>query len=210
MSIDSISIIPFANSGHYSTEGMDSRLRKEDAKKSGLPGINQPFHVESQVKKPGSQQELNEAEKREVERLKKRDAEVRAHERAHIAAGGPYVSGAQFEYQRGPDGHNYAVGGDVSIDTSSIKGDPEATIRKMQIVRRAALAPKDPSPQDRAVAARASQIEAKARMELSQIRLMENTSSNTTGASDGKNYTTEKNLQRDFHLNPFSVIDIIA
>ena len=39
---------------------------------------------------------------REVERLQERDREVRAHERAHMTAGGSYVrGGATFEYQRG-------------------------------------------------------------------------------------------------------------
>ena len=44
--------------------------------------------------------------------------------------------------------------------------DPKDTIRKMQQVKRAALAPSQPSGQDRNVAARASQIEAEARIEL--------------------------------------------
>jgi hypothetical protein len=45
---------------------------------------------------------------------------------------------------------------------------PEATIHKMQQVRRAALAPAEPSGTDRAAAAQASQIEARARMERIQ------------------------------------------
>ncbi len=61
----------------------------------------------------------------------------------------------------------YAVGGEVKIDTTPEK-DPEATIRKMQQVRKAALAPTQPSAQDRSVAAQASQIEAEARAELTK------------------------------------------
>jgi hypothetical protein len=61
----------------------------------------------------------------------------------------------------------YAVGGEVQIDTSPA-GSPEATIRKMQQIRRAALAPSQPSGTDRAVAAQASQIETQARMAKSQ------------------------------------------
>ncbi len=101
--------------------------------------------------------------------LRQRDREVRAHEAAHAAAGGPYVRGGpSFQYTRGPDGRLYAVGGEVQIDVSPVSGDPEATIAKMQVVRRAALAPARPSAQDRAVAARAAQAEMRARME--QIR----------------------------------------
>ena len=83
-----------------------------------------------------------------------------------MAAGsGVVIGGANYEYQSGPDGKMYAVGGEVKIDTSREK-DPAQTISKMQQVRRAALAPAQPSAQDRSVAAQAAQIEAEARSEL--------------------------------------------
>ncbi|MGD1972769.1 MAG: putative metalloprotease CJM1_0395 family protein, partial [Desulfobacterales bacterium] len=75
--------------------------------------------------------------------------------------------GATYQYQRGPDGKMYAVGGEVKIDTTPER-DPEDTIRKMQQVRKAALAPTQPSAQDRSVATQASQIEAEARAELTK------------------------------------------
>ncbi len=116
------------------------------------------------------EKDLGEEEKRQVDKLKKTDQEVRAHERAHMAAGsGLVMGGASYEYERGPDGKMYAVGGEVKIDTSKER-DPVATIRKMQKVRRAALAPAQPSGQDRSVAAQASQIEAEARIELQKER----------------------------------------
>jgi len=84
---------------------------------------------------------LNDEEMQLISELQSRDTEVRAHEAAHVAASQGYSSGsASFEYQTGPDGKRYAVGGEVSIDTSS-ESTPEATIRKMQVVRSAALAP---------------------------------------------------------------------
>lgn len=111
--------------------------------------------------------ELSEEEKQKVKELKKIDAKVKAHEQAHVAAGGDLVKGrVNYQYQVGPDNKKYAVGGEVSIDIAPVPGDPEATIRKMQKVKRAALAPADPSPQDRSIATKASQIEAKARIEL--------------------------------------------
>jgi len=114
---------------------------------------------------------LSEEEQREIEELKRRDLEVKAHEQAHIAAGGPYVrGGAHYEYQRGPDGKLYAVGGEVSIDVSPIPDNPEATIRKMQVVRRAALAPAQPSAQDYHIAAMASMEMQKARAELARMK----------------------------------------
>ena len=100
----------------------------------------------------------------EVVRLKADEQRGIAHENAHKAAGGQYAGAAHYSYTTGPDGKRYISGGEVSIDLS--KGStPEDTIIKMQQVRRAALAPADPSSQDISVAAKASMIEARARME---------------------------------------------
>lgn len=104
---------------------------------------------------------------REVERLKQIDREVRAHEHAHTAVGGRYAGPERYEYTNGPDGKQYAVGGEVSIDISKER-EPQATITKMQIVRAAAMAPAKPSGQDMRVAATASQIEGEARQELAR------------------------------------------
>lgn len=95
----------------------------------------------------------DEARLRELKRI---DAVVQRHERAHRAVGGSYTGPATFTYKTGPDGRPYAVAGEVRIDASAVPGDVEATVAKMRVVIAAALAPVDPSPQDRAVAARAS------------------------------------------------------
>ena len=101
-----------------------------------------------------------------IQQLKNRDTHVRAHEQAHLAVAGQYAAGgASFSYQTGPDGVKYAVGGEVPIDMSSEKS-PEATIQKMETVRRAALAPSDPSSADRQIAAEASAKEMQAVEEL--------------------------------------------
>lgn len=100
--------------------------------------------------------------------LKKRDREVRQHEQAHMAAGGQLIlGGATYRYQQGPDGQRYAVGGEVSIDTSPGR-TPQETLAKAQTIRAAALAPMNPSGADRAAAAKASAMEAQARQDLSQ------------------------------------------
>ncbi len=108
---------------------------------------------------------LTEAERKEVQKLKQRDREVRAHEAAHKAAGGSLASAPTFQTVKGPDGRSYAVSGEVKIDTSPVPNNPEATIRKMEIVRRAALAPSQPSAQDRQVAADAAAKAQQARAE---------------------------------------------
>lgn len=109
---------------------------------------------------------LSDAEQKQVNELKARDREVRAHEQAHKAVGGAYTGAISYEYQKGPDGRSYAVGGEVPIDASAIQGDPEATIEKMRVVKAAALAPAEPSGQDRKVAAQADATAAQARAEL--------------------------------------------
>ncbi len=98
--------------------------------------------------------------------LAARDREVRMHERAHAAVGGQFAGAPTYEYTRGPDGNSYAISGEVSISTSAIAGDLEATIAKAEQVQSAALAPSDPSPADRRIAAQAAQTAAQARVEL--------------------------------------------
>ncbi len=115
-------------------------------------------------KRPG---ELTQEEEKQVAELKARDAEVRAHEQAHVAASGGLTNGPiHYEYQRGPDNQQYAIGGHVSIDTSPVPGDPEKTIQKAQTIRRSALAPAEPSGADKRIAAKASSMEQEARTEL--------------------------------------------
>ncbi|MDA8164087.1 MAG: putative metalloprotease CJM1_0395 family protein [Desulfobacteraceae bacterium] len=116
-----------------------------------------------------SRHQLSRSEQLEVAQLKEADTAVRAHEMAHLAAAGPYArSGASYKFQRGPDGNSYAVGGEVQIDASP-ESDPEETIRKMQVVRQAALAPASPSPQDMKVAARAAATLADASQKLVKL-----------------------------------------
>ncbi len=131
---------------------------------------------EEDTTKPGAvknnfNKELNEEEKKVVQELRARDQEVRAHENAHKAAAGGYATGGPtYTYQTGPDGKRYAIGGEVQIDTSEVPNDPEATIRKAQVIRRAALAPAEPSGQDQRVAAQARVIENRARQEIAKER----------------------------------------
>lgn len=96
--------------------------------------------------------ELSTEEQEQVDQLEERDREVRAHEQAHAMVGGQYAGSPSYEYQTGPDGRRYAVGGSVPIDVSPVPGDPQATIDKMQQVAAAALAPAEPSAADRSIA----------------------------------------------------------
>jgi len=74
------------------------------------------------------------------------------------------------------------VAGEVGIDTSKGR-TPEETLARAQQIRAAALAPADPSGQDRAVAAAASQMAADARAEIARASMEENTKSQQGGAN---------------------------
>jgi alkanesulfonate monooxygenase SsuD/methylene tetrahydromethanopterin reductase-like flavin-dependent oxidoreductase (luciferase family) len=98
--------------------------------------------------------------------LQSRERAVRAAEISQAVLAGKYAGPPVYSYARGPDGQAYAVSGDVPIDVSPIPNDPEATLRKMQVVLQAAMASGEASPQDVRVAAQARAVAAQARAEL--------------------------------------------
>ncbi len=113
------------------------------------------------------------ADRATIRNLRKTDREVKQHERAHQVTAGPFAIGSpEYTYEEGPDGKRYAVGGQVLVDISPIPGDPEGTIEKMERVRKAALAPLNPSEQDEKVAATAVTIEDKMRESLLSQRVV--------------------------------------
>lgn len=121
----------------------------------------------SQAKTPTGQP-LSDTQQKQVDELKKIDKDTRAHEQAHLAAaGGLAVSGANYKLTTGPDGKQYANGGDVSVDVSPGR-TPEETVRKARIIQAAALAPAGPSGQDFSVAAQARAMEMQAQAEIAK------------------------------------------
>lgn len=117
--------------------------------------------------------ELSAEEQQQVQQMRSRDREVRTHEQAHKASGAGHTGSIHLEYEAGPDGRRYAVAGSVSIDTSGVSDDSEATLRKMEVVQRAALAPSNPSSADRQVAAQASRQAQQARAQIAADRYSE-------------------------------------
>ena len=159
----------------------DSKTR--DSKASKNPSEDQATTQADSAAKDVYSQELTQAELQLLQTLKQTDTKVRRHEMAHIAAGGRYItSGANFTYQRGPDGKNYVIGGEVGIDTSPVPGDPQATIQKMRQVKNAALAPANPSSQDMRVASKASQTASKALSDLMILETKKRAESNESKA----------------------------
>lgn len=128
--------------------------------------------------------ELTPEQVAQLTKLRARDREVRQHEAAHLAAsGGLAVSGASFSYQKGPDGVNYAVGGEVQIDTSSGR-TPQESLERARTIQAAALAPAQPSGQDKAVAAAAQKMELQARTELAQQATQRKSEKTAQGQED--------------------------
>lgn len=144
------------NQTSHSASGMDEQVQDQNKDNAKDPSAG---------KEDAQAKQQEQAEQREIEELEKRDKEVRSHEQAHASVGGQYAGAPSYEFENGPNGRQYAVGGEVSIDISP-EGKPEDTIRKMQQVKAAALAPAEPSPQDLRVASEATQIASDARSEL--------------------------------------------
>ncbi|MFW6252197.1 MAG: putative metalloprotease CJM1_0395 family protein [Halanaerobium sp.] len=135
-----------------------------DNNSSSAEGQNKNYENKSES---STENEFSEAEQREIEKLKRRDREVRAHEMAHQSAGGQYAGSASYSYTTGPDNKRYAVGGSVDIDTSPEK-EPEDTVKKADQIKRAAMAPAQPSGKDLQVAAKAARMKMEAQAELNQ------------------------------------------
>lgn len=139
----------------------------------------------------------------EIAQLKQREQEVIAHEAAHKAVGGQYAGAASYTYTTGPDGEKYIDGGEVSIHTPATN-DPEEALKMAETVRRAALAPANPSSQDLSVAASASQDAAAARAEIARAEMREQQGSEdqalgeeaaspVSGRDDGNGLTASEN-----------------
>ncbi|TWI67230.1 SprA family protein [Desulfobotulus alkaliphilus] len=196
---------PESYTGPRIQKGETSGRTQPAAPVSLRPEISPDQEEKENSSHPATLNRLTPAQMRMLSELKSRDQEVRAHEQAHVAAGGGHVSGGiRYNYQKGPDGRMYAIGGEVSIDVSPVPGDPEATARKMEQVRRAALAPMDPSPQDRSVAARATMIRSDA---LQEIALMQMEERQKQAVTEGK---TEEQPYGPREIQPGSFFSIQA
>jgi hypothetical protein len=176
-------------------------IEQNEAAAPGSAAPAEKSAPESAPARQGSSVELSPEALALISKLKARDTQVRQHEQAHLAAaGGLATSGASYTYQRGPDGINYAVGGEVQIDTSP-GSTPEETLARAQAIIAAALAPADPSGADRAVAAQAQQMAAQARAQLQSSSL---TAARTAGASQADA------VRRAYGQAPEPEIDVIA
>ncbi len=150
---------------------------------------------EEEQKTLQNNEELTQAEKQQVAKLQAADTEVKAHEQAHLAAsGGLNASAPSYEYQTGPDGKKYAVAGEVNVSASE-SSNPEANLKNAEQLKRAALAPANPSAQDKAVARHADQMIMQAQQEIAaenQAKIKETHQPDvTTDTSDASESTSK-------------------
>jgi len=122
--------------------------------------------------------ELTPEAKKQVEELKQIERKVEAHEQAHKSVGGQFAGSMSYSYTQGPDGRRYKTGGEVSISIPS-DDDPQKLIAQLMQVKRAALAPADPSPQDIKVAGMVDGKLQVARAKLRESYNQENNEENT-------------------------------
>jgi hypothetical protein len=136
---------------------------------SAAKGKNQDLSTKSKSAQTASNgAPLSESQRSTIEKMARRDREVRQHEQAHLAtAGGLATSGASYSMETGPDGKQYAMGGEVKIDVSP-GSTPEETLSKARIIQAAALAPADPSGADRSIAAAAAAMAQSAQAEIAR------------------------------------------
>lgn len=129
---------------------------KLSAKYGQLEKLEQKESVESISKKDyieQSQQVKNYDEKdfaRVLEKFKQTDAKVRTHEQIHASIGHT-TAPISYNYQKGPDGQMYAVGGSVRLDTS-IPKEPKAAAFKLDQILKAANGVSDSSGADNTIA----------------------------------------------------------
>ncbi len=155
-----------------------------------------------------STHELTEEEKEIVKELEKRDAEVRAHEEAHARAGAGLTGRPSYEYEIGPDGKRYAIGGSVQIETSTVSNNPEATAKKADKIKAAALAADSPSAQDYAVANAAMQMKTEANRQKSAERTEE--FNQNSKLNESNNNANAINLTKSSEQNSSSMLSSIG
>lgn len=133
--------------------------QKLSQKKSELAALDKEDFEKSTFEKNDtvslSEQNYDENDyARVIEKFKSKDSEVKAHEQIH--ASNPNAIGvASYNYQMGPDGKLYAVGGSVRFDTS-IPNDPNSARVKLEQLANGANSSGDLSGADASIAQNAN------------------------------------------------------
>ena len=190
---------------YYNTpaQSNDRGVENNTGNSSGDKTSNAENNTQNNDKNAGQKNigELSLEEQRIVTELQAADTNVRAHEAAHMAAGGGLTSPASYTYEQGPDNKMYAVAGEVGISTGE-GNTPQESLNKAQTIRRAALAPADPSPQDLKVAAQAASMEMSARAQIMQEKMAQNSqNTNNSNETSGDAVNSAENSTENSNVN---------
>ncbi|HJE02454.1 MAG TPA: hypothetical protein K8U92_01095 [Aliarcobacter thereius] len=127
-------------------------------KKSQLANIDKQDLFKSTFEKNDSANPISKYDEKDYERVldkfKSKDAEVKAHEQTHASLG-TTTTPISYNYQVGPDGKLYAVGGSVRFDTSIPKDKEEASL-KLDKLQKASSSVDDLSRADMAISSAAN------------------------------------------------------
>lgn len=133
---------------------------KLSSKYAQLDKINAEEKVES-IRKQDYIESSSPSEKHEdkdfarvLEKFKSKDSDIRTHEQIHASIGHT-TTPISYNYQEGPDGKMYAVGGSVRLDTS-IPDDPKAAAFKLELLQKAATGPSHISGADGSIASQSN------------------------------------------------------
>lgn len=165
----------------------DEALRNSETATLEGEAVVNPVTEEQMTK----QEKLQQPEiRQEVRQLQMTEQEVIKHEQAHKSVGGSLTGPVSYTYTEDPDDQRYINGGEVSINAKE-GSTPEETLKILERVRAAALAPADPSPQDLRVAASASSQIQQVRSEISAVNYEELTQDDEQEPFADSDLTTE-------------------
>ena len=144
------------NYNNISVSQLHSKLSQKFAELRKLDSEEQISKVENRdyIEVSSTKNYDEEDFARVLEKFKKTDSDIRSHEQAHATIG-VTTSPISYNYQQGPDGKMYAVGGSVRLDTS-IPKDPKAAMEKMDRISDAATGVGNPSGADMAISTQAN------------------------------------------------------
>lgn len=140
---------------------LQNRVRHERIAAQHQADIDRILREESTANLRGTPVDSRGLTPREIaleQQLARMDKEVREHEMDHYRAGLPYGSLPEYWSVTGPLGKQYIVTGMTRFDVSEITGNTDETLRKFEILRRAALAPRIPSATDRRIASELTRL----------------------------------------------------
>jgi len=129
---------------------LDKVEQESVAEVSKTNSINKDYIEQSVV---DGKYDKNDFEK-VLQKYKTVDADIRSHEQVHATIGAT-TTPISYNYQQGPDGKMYAVGGSVKLDVS-IPNDPKAAISKLDQLSKAVSGVDNMSGADLAIASAAN------------------------------------------------------